>query len=77
MIDFQKSYSVYCFIVFLPIVFIGAFFLLNLLLAVINVKFTAQKNAQDKMIAERKRKENEMKKRPVSESAFDEDAVPD
>jgi hypothetical protein len=39
MIDFQKSYSFYSFFLFLPIVFIGAFFLVNLTLAVINSSF--------------------------------------
>lgn len=77
MVDFQRSYSNYSFVAFLPVVFIGAFFLLNLLLAVINVKFTQAKEEQDRLIALRKAKENEMKKRPVSETQFDEDAVPD
>jgi len=36
----QKAYSYYMFMFFVPLVFIGAFFLLNLTLAVINSKFT-------------------------------------
>jgi len=36
----QKAYSPYMFMFFVPLVFIGAFFLLNLTLAVINSKFT-------------------------------------
>lgn len=37
---FQRSLSYYMFSFFIPLVFIGAFFLLNLTLAVINAKFT-------------------------------------
>lgn len=36
----QESYSAAMFLFFVPLVFIGAFFLLNLTLAVINSKFT-------------------------------------
>ena len=36
----QKAYMYYIFLYFLPLVFIGAFFLLNLTLAVINSEFT-------------------------------------
>jgi len=36
----QKAYTYYIFLYFLPLVFIGAFFLLNLTLAVINSEFT-------------------------------------
>jgi hypothetical protein len=35
MVDLQKSWTVYSFVLILPIVFIGAFFLVNLTLAVI------------------------------------------
>jgi len=38
--DMSKAYSQLIFIYFLPLVFIGAFFLLNLTLAVINSEFT-------------------------------------
>ena len=45
----QRAYMYYIFIYFLPLVFIGAFFLLNLTLAVINSKFTeAHHEQQDK-----------------------------
>ena len=44
----QRAYSIFIPVFFLPIVFIGAFFLLNLLLAVINSKFTEAQHAQDK-----------------------------
>ena len=47
MVDFQRSYSTYSFILFLPIVFIGAFFLVNLTLAVINSSFSKMKQEQD------------------------------
>jgi hypothetical protein len=36
----SKAYTQFIFIYFLPLVFIGAFFLLNLTLAVINSEFT-------------------------------------
>ena len=39
MVDVQKCFSAYIFLFFVPLVFIGAFFLLNLTLAVINAKF--------------------------------------
>ena len=39
MIMYQKTYTVYVFLFFVPLVFIGAFFLLNLTLAVINSSF--------------------------------------
>lgn len=42
----QRSYSYYMFFFFVPLVFIGAFFLLNLTLAVINSKFTEAHNEQ-------------------------------
>lgn len=38
--DMQKAYTYNIWIYFVPLVFIGAFFLLNLTLAVINSKFT-------------------------------------
>ena len=45
----QRAYMYYIFIYFLPLVFIGAFFLLKLTLAVINSKFTeAHHEQQDK-----------------------------
>ena len=37
---FQMAYTYYAFLFFVPMVFIGAFFLLNLTLAVIKNKFT-------------------------------------
>ena len=42
----QQAFSVAIFAYFLPLVFIGAFFLLNLTLAVINAKFTEAHNEQ-------------------------------
>ena len=39
MIMYQKSYAKFVFMFFVPLVFIGAFFLLNLTLAVINSSF--------------------------------------
>ena len=39
MVLYQRVYSYYAFLYFVPLVFIGAFFLLNLTLAVINTSF--------------------------------------
>ena len=44
---------------FLPLVFIGAFFLLNLTLAVINSKFTEAHNEQADMETKKESKEGE------------------
>ena len=46
MVMYQKVYTYYVFLFFVPLVFIGAFFLLNLTLAVINTSFT---ESQEKM----------------------------
>lgn len=40
MVMFQQCYTSVSYILFLPIVFIGAFFLINLLLAVVNSSFS-------------------------------------
>ena len=40
MVMYQTVYTDYVFIYFVPLVFIGAFFLLNLTLAVINSKYS-------------------------------------
>lgn len=42
----QQCFTYYIFLFFLPLVLIGAFFLLNLTLAVINSKFTEEHNKQ-------------------------------
>ena len=39
MIMYQKTYTRFVFLFFVPLVFVGAFFLLNLTLAVINSSF--------------------------------------
>lgn len=44
MVALMKSVGTWIFIYFYPIVFIGAFFLLNLTLAVIKAKFTEEMN---------------------------------
>ena len=44
----QQCFTYYIFMFFLPLVLIGAFFLLNLTLAVINSKFTEEHNKQQK-----------------------------
>lgn len=43
----QITYAHYAWAYFLPLVFLGAFFLLNLTLAVINSKFTEAHNQQE------------------------------
>lgn len=42
---YQKTYTPYIFVYFISMVFIGAFFLMNLTLAVINASFTKSQNA--------------------------------
>jgi hypothetical protein len=54
MIYYQQAYVSVAYILFLPMVFIGAFFLINLLLAVINSSFSStNKEQQQKMEAEK------------------------
>ena len=49
MVQYQRVYSYYAFLYFVPLVFIGAFFLLNLTLAVINTSFNdAQERIKEK-----------------------------
>lgn len=77
MIQFQMSFTDFAFILFLPMVFIGAFFLVNLLLAVINSSFSIKnKELQRKIQAEKEQKkqkkkavvtEDEMMKRVLNE----------
>ena len=50
----QQSFSPWIFCYFLPLVFIGAFFLLNLTLAVINSKFTEAHKEQQNLEIENK-----------------------
>jgi hypothetical protein len=47
--DMQISYTTIIYIMFLPMVLLGAFFLLNLTLAVINSKFTESHNRQQEL----------------------------
>jgi voltage-dependent calcium channel L type alpha-1D len=44
--DMQRSFTTIIYLMFIPMVLIGAFFLLNLTLAVINSKFTEMNNKQ-------------------------------
>ena len=55
---FQMAYTYYAFFFFVPMVFIGAFFLLNLTLAVIKNKFTETMNEN---VENKKRQETENK----------------
>lgn len=59
----QQAYTMYIFMYFLPLVFIGAFFLLNLTLAVINSSFTDAHNEHQQREAKEK----------ASNTAFDDD----
>ena len=45
MVMYQKAYTVWTFFFFVPLVFIGAFFLLNLTLAVIQSSYTETQNS--------------------------------
>ena len=55
---YQMAYTYYAFFFFVPMVFIGAFFLLNLMLAVIHFNFTEtmrkHNETKEKMEAERR-----------------------
>lgn len=44
MYAIMRTYSIYMAIFFIVIVFIGAFFLMNLTLAIIKVKFSSAQN---------------------------------
>ena len=57
MVLYQKVYTYYVFLFFVPLVFIGAFFLLNLTLAVINTSFN---DAQERIKQAKAEKEKEM-----------------
>ncbi len=46
MVALMQSVGTWIFIYFYPIIFIGAFFLLNLTLAVIKAKFTEEMNSK-------------------------------
>mmetsp|Transcript_115066 Transcript_115066/g.159627 ORF Transcript_115066/g.159627 Transcript_115066/m.159627 type:complete len:106 (+) Transcript_115066:1786-2103(+) len=62
---YQQTYTYYIFLFFLPLVFLGAFFLLNLTLAVINTQFSRTHNAakeaeaKAKALAKKRRTKNE------------------
>ena len=49
MIMVNHTYTAYAFVFFVPLVFIGAFFLLNLTLAVINSAFTSAHENSNKI----------------------------
>ena len=59
MVMYQQVYTYYVFMFFVPLVFIGAFFLLNLTLAVINTSFT---DAQERLKQANAEKEEYFKK---------------
>lgn len=72
MVEFQMTFSDASFIIFLLIVFIGAFFLVNLLLAVINSSFSTTHNDQQKKMAALKEKNRLKKKMGPDDMNFDE-----
>lgn len=62
---YQKTFTTIIFVLFLPIVFLGAFFLLNLTLAVINSSFgRTHKHYQElEMIAKEKARKDKLRKK--------------
>ena len=66
MIDYMKAFNQLSYIIFLPMVFIGAFFLINLLLAVINSSFSNSSAEQQKKLEEARAKAKKLRKRSRS-----------
>jgi len=69
MIMVQKTFSTLAFLFFVPLVFIGAFFLLNLTLAVIKANFTEQHKLRkmEKKEGRRMKKKRKKKKKGSDE----------
>ena len=63
MVMLQKSFNSLSFLFFVPLIFVGAFFLLNLTLAVIKSKFTEEHNARKKRHLRKELSPEEMEKR--------------
>lgn len=59
------------FLLFLPIVFIGAFFLVNLTLAVINSSFSTKSKELNAKMEEQRAREREIKRKAVTDDNFD------
>lgn len=76
MIMFQQSFSAFAIILFLPVVFIGAFFLINLLLAVINSSFSKTNGELLKKMAIEKEKTRVKKKKVVTDDMAFDDSEP-
>lgn len=70
MVALMQSVGTWIFIYFYPIIFIGAFFLLNLTLAVIKAKFTEEMNNKKEQAGPPKKKKLD----DAAESSEDEDA---
>jgi hypothetical protein len=68
MVWMQKSFTDIAFLFFVPLVFIGAFFLLNLTLAVIKSQFTEE---------HKKKKRTKKPKKKGNDEAEDEDLLDD
>ena len=72
MIMLEKCVATWVIVYFVPIVFIGAFFLLNLTIAVIKSKFSEEH--KNKKVTKKKVKVV-LKKRGIDDSSQDEDAL--
>ena len=59
----QKSFNSLAFLFFVPLVFIGAFFLLNLTLAVIKFRFTKEHNQKRKKVFKKGESPEEIEKK--------------
>ncbi len=76
MVGLMKSVGTWIFIYFYPIVFIGAFFLLNLTLAVIKAKFTEEmNNKKDNTRGVKKIKKKKLDDAPASSEDDDVQAI--
>jgi predicted tellurium resistance membrane protein TerC len=69
MVGLEQSVGTWIVIYFYPIIFIGAFFLLNLTLAVIKAKFTEEMNSKKENAGPAKKKKLD----DAAESSEDED----
>lgn len=75
MIYYQMAFTDASVMIFLPMVFIGAFFLLNLLLAVVNSSFSV-KNAELQHKLKIEKEKNRTRKKPVRNEDFLDESEP-
>lgn len=69
MIMLMKSFNAFAIIFFVPLVFIGAFFLLNLTLAVIKSKFTEKHNDRKNKFINKAESSEEIEKKEQAEKS--------